>query len=231
MILSVDVIIKCRVYLLSGTSDGSDLLPDRDNKPGTRSDVDEYSAFGHGDDAGCLVKTQDDTEDNRRPPNKSVGSYDDDQQDRVRRPSTTTMKKPSVFADILNTDDICVDSVEQHNSENEEPAVEAMTEDAVEKVDEDEEDDHSEDEEENEDDRRTKSRSSAEESNNDARRRSPDVHRGRNQSITNETSRDGVDYLSGMVHSLCQPGLLPLFSSWSLICIGPSSIYSHSHGK
>lgn len=39
-----------------------------------------------------------------------------------------------------------------------------------------------------------------------------------------------VEYLPGMYHSKSPLGLLPLFPSWSLVCLGPSSIYSHSHG-
>lgn len=39
-----------------------------------------------------------------------------------------------------------------------------------------------------------------------------------------------IEYLPGMLHSKSPTGLLTLFPSWSLICLGPSSIYSHSHG-
>ncbi|CAL8143601.1 unnamed protein product [Orchesella dallaii] len=38
------------------------------------------------------------------------------------------------------------------------------------------------------------------------------------------------EYLPGMLHSKSPVGLLTLFPSWSLICLGPSSIYSHAHG-
>lgn len=39
-----------------------------------------------------------------------------------------------------------------------------------------------------------------------------------------------TEYLPGMVHSSSPVGLLPLFPSWSLVCIGSSSVYSHSIG-
>lgn len=39
-----------------------------------------------------------------------------------------------------------------------------------------------------------------------------------------------TEYLPGMPHSESPPGLLPQFPSWSLVCLGPSSLYSHNHG-
>lgn len=39
-----------------------------------------------------------------------------------------------------------------------------------------------------------------------------------------------TEYLPGMVHNESPQGLLPHFSSWSLLCVGPSSLYSHSTG-
>ncbi|KAI1297123.1 Protein SMG8 [Halotydeus destructor] len=39
-----------------------------------------------------------------------------------------------------------------------------------------------------------------------------------------------TEYLPGMLHTLSPAGLLPNFSSWSLVCQGPSSIYSHNLG-
>jgi protein SMG8 len=40
-----------------------------------------------------------------------------------------------------------------------------------------------------------------------------------------------TEYLAGMVHTKTPEGLLPLFPSWSLMCIGASSIYSHNTGE
>lgn len=40
-----------------------------------------------------------------------------------------------------------------------------------------------------------------------------------------------TEYLSGMVHTLSPIGLLPQFPSWSLVCIGHSSVYSHNSGS
>ncbi|RWS22219.1 protein smg8-like protein, partial [Leptotrombidium deliense] len=37
-------------------------------------------------------------------------------------------------------------------------------------------------------------------------------------------------YLPGMLHSMSPSGLLPKFPSWSLVCLGPSSLYSHNMG-
>jgi Smg8_Smg9 len=39
-----------------------------------------------------------------------------------------------------------------------------------------------------------------------------------------------TEYLPGMSHTSSPHGLLPQFPSWSLICLGPSSVYSHNHG-
>lgn len=39
-----------------------------------------------------------------------------------------------------------------------------------------------------------------------------------------------TEYLPGMIHTMSPMSLLPQFPSWSLVCIGPSSIYSHSTG-
>lgn len=39
-----------------------------------------------------------------------------------------------------------------------------------------------------------------------------------------------TEYLPGMLHTLSPAGLLPQFPSWSLVCIGPSSVYSHNTG-
>lgn len=39
-----------------------------------------------------------------------------------------------------------------------------------------------------------------------------------------------TEYLPGMLHSESPLGLLPQFPSWSLICLGPSSLYSHNLG-
>ena len=40
-----------------------------------------------------------------------------------------------------------------------------------------------------------------------------------------------TEYLSGMMCSSAPPGLLPLFSSWSLVCLGQHSLYIPSHGS
>lgn len=39
-----------------------------------------------------------------------------------------------------------------------------------------------------------------------------------------------TEYLPGMVHTESPKGLLPQFPSWSLVCVGPSSVYSHNTG-
>lgn len=40
-----------------------------------------------------------------------------------------------------------------------------------------------------------------------------------------------TEYLNGMVHTLSPVGLLPTFPSWSLVCVGHSSVYSHNSGS
>ncbi|XP_033223576.1 protein SMG8 [Belonocnema kinseyi] len=39
-----------------------------------------------------------------------------------------------------------------------------------------------------------------------------------------------TEYLPGMLHTESPAGLLPQFSTWSLVCLGPSSLYSHNLG-
>ncbi|XP_048477898.1 nonsense-mediated mRNA decay factor SMG8 isoform X4 [Plutella xylostella] len=39
-----------------------------------------------------------------------------------------------------------------------------------------------------------------------------------------------TEYLPGMLHAASPPGLLPAHASWALVCLGPSSLYSHSLG-
>lgn len=39
-----------------------------------------------------------------------------------------------------------------------------------------------------------------------------------------------TEYLPGMLTLTSPPGLLPVYSSWSLVCLGPSSLYSHNLG-
>ncbi|XP_041989286.1 protein SMG8 [Aricia agestis] len=39
-----------------------------------------------------------------------------------------------------------------------------------------------------------------------------------------------TEYLPGMLHTGSPVGLLPAYPSWSLVCLGPSSLYSHSLG-
>ncbi|KAH8377433.1 hypothetical protein KR093_005432, partial [Drosophila rubida] len=47
--------------------------------------------------------------------------------------------------------------------------------------------------------------------------------------LTNELVST-TEYLPGLVHMCSGCELLPLFPSWSLACVGPSSIYSHNTG-
>uniref|UniRef100_A0A6M2DWN0 Nonsense-mediated mRNA decay factor SMG8 n=1 Tax=Xenopsylla cheopis TaxID=163159 RepID=A0A6M2DWN0_XENCH len=54
---------------------------------------------------------------------------------------------------------------------------------------------------------------------------------------TDQTKEKGLvrqpsttEYLPGMLHTLSPPGLLPQFPSWSLVCLGASSLYSHNLG-
>ena len=39
-----------------------------------------------------------------------------------------------------------------------------------------------------------------------------------------------TEYLAGMIHTDSPPGLLPLFPSWSLICLGKPALYIPSQG-
>ena len=40
-----------------------------------------------------------------------------------------------------------------------------------------------------------------------------------------------TEYLPCMLHVHSPPGILPRYSSWSLVCLGSSSLYSHNAGK
>ncbi|PSN57691.1 Protein smg8 [Blattella germanica] len=44
------------------------------------------------------------------------------------------------------------------------------------------------------------------------------------------TQSFSLEYLPGMLHADSPAGLLPQFPSWSLVCLGPSSLYSHNLG-
>ncbi|KFM77443.1 Protein SMG8, partial [Stegodyphus mimosarum] len=50
----------------------------------------------------------------------------------------------------------------------------------------------------------------------------------KDRSLTRQPST--TEYLPGMLHSESRLGLLPKFPSWSLVCLGPSSLYSHNIG-
>ncbi|KAK4880354.1 hypothetical protein RN001_008500 [Aquatica leii] len=52
----------------------------------------------------------------------------------------------------------------------------------------------------------------------------PDMDRG----LVRQPST--TEYLPGMLTLSSPPGLLPHYSSWSLVCLGPSSLYSHNLG-
>lgn len=45
-----------------------------------------------------------------------------------------------------------------------------------------------------------------------------------------DTSSKSNDHLPGMLTLSSSPDLLPLYSSWSLVCLGASSLYSHNLG-
>lgn len=45
-----------------------------------------------------------------------------------------------------------------------------------------------------------------------------------------KTEYSKTEYLAGMLNSKSPKNLLPIFNSWSLVCLGPSSIYSHNLG-
>ncbi|XP_011266292.1 protein SMG8 [Camponotus floridanus] len=55
-----------------------------------------------------------------------------------------------------------------------------------------------------------------------------DAENSKDKSLVRQPST--TEYLPGMLHTESPSGLLPQFSSWSLICLGPSSLYSHNLG-
>lgn len=55
-----------------------------------------------------------------------------------------------------------------------------------------------------------------------------DAENSKDKSLVRQPST--TEYLPGMLHTESPAGLLPQFSSWSLICLGPSSLYSHNLG-
>lgn len=57
---------------------------------------------------------------------------------------------------------------------------------------------------------------------------SDDSENAKEKSLVRQPST--TEYLPGMLHTESPAGLLPQFSSWSLVCLGPSSLYSHNLG-
>ncbi|XP_043288529.1 protein SMG8 isoform X2 [Venturia canescens] len=55
-----------------------------------------------------------------------------------------------------------------------------------------------------------------------------EVDNSKEKSLVRQPST--TEYLPGMLHTESPAGLLPQFSSWSLVCLGPSSLYSHNLG-
>ncbi|XP_011865598.1 PREDICTED: protein SMG8 isoform X1 [Vollenhovia emeryi] len=55
-----------------------------------------------------------------------------------------------------------------------------------------------------------------------------DAEASKDKSLVRQPST--TEYLPGMLHTESPAGLLPQFSSWSLVCLGPSSLYSHNIG-
>ncbi|KOX73371.1 Protein SMG8 [Melipona quadrifasciata] len=55
-----------------------------------------------------------------------------------------------------------------------------------------------------------------------------DAENAKEKSLVRQPST--TEYLPGMLHTESPAGLLPQFSSWSLVCLGPSSLYSHNLG-
>ncbi|CAH2085817.1 unnamed protein product [Euphydryas editha] len=54
------------------------------------------------------------------------------------------------------------------------------------------------------------------------------VHRANEKVISRQPST--TEYLPGMLHTASPAALLPAFPSWALLCLGASSLYSHSAG-
>lgn len=55
-----------------------------------------------------------------------------------------------------------------------------------------------------------------------------DMDDSKDKSLVRQPST--TEYLPGMLHTESPVGLLPQFPSWSLVCLGPSSLYSHNLG-
>ncbi|KYM81878.1 Protein SMG8 [Atta colombica] len=55
-----------------------------------------------------------------------------------------------------------------------------------------------------------------------------DAENSKDKSLVRQPST--TEYLPGMLHTESPAGLLPQFSNWSLVCLGPSSLYSHNLG-
>nr|CAD7597733.1 unnamed protein product [Timema genevievae] len=55
-----------------------------------------------------------------------------------------------------------------------------------------------------------------------------DSDSGKDKALLRQPST--TEYLPGMLHADSPSGLLPQFPSWSLVCLGPSSLYSHNLG-
>ncbi|KAK0167296.1 hypothetical protein PV327_004714 [Microctonus hyperodae] len=55
-----------------------------------------------------------------------------------------------------------------------------------------------------------------------------DIENAKEKALLRQPST--TEYLPGMLHTESPAGLLPQFASWSLVCLGPSSLYSHNLG-
>lgn len=58
----------------------------------------------------------------------------------------------------------------------------------------------------------------------------PDLSESEMEKIQITKQASTTEYLPGMLTMSSPPGLLPYFSSWSLVCLGSSSLYSHNLG-
>ena len=48
--------------------------------------------------------------------------------------------------------------------------------------------------------------------------------------VATQRQHSTTEYLPGMLHSNCAPGLLPKFPSWALCCLDTANFYNHQHG-
>ncbi|XP_015789803.1 protein SMG8 [Tetranychus urticae] len=164
---------------------------------------------------------------------KEVKEQDAPQRTEADKGKSTPLKSPSLVVEnwdsLDNNDEDDKDVKDVKDDKDDKDNVNAGVADDEEDNEEEDDDDDDDDEEDDDDDEDEGNE------NGDKTDKGRDIqliireyNRSPHSSVLNQHST--TEYLPGMLHSMSPFGLLPKFSSWSLVCLGPSSLYSHNMG-